>query len=165
MSVLQSLFHVAIKSRDLAASRHFYVHVLGMELAARPEIGFPGSWLRSPMSAATAIFHLYAGDAAREEDGSYAGGTGVIDHVSITATGFQDYCARFAAFNLPWRANVVRDIGLWQLFVYDPSGVLLELTFSAPAEGIKEPVIATSYQYRPRERFFHPDAYEQFARP
>jgi catechol 2,3-dioxygenase-like lactoylglutathione lyase family enzyme len=163
--MFHSLFHVAIKSRDLEASRRFYIDVLGLALDARPAIGFPGIWLRSPMPAATAIFHLYAGDAAREEDGSYASGTGVIDHVSITATGFQHYCARFSTFNLPWRANVVGDVGLWQLFIYDPSGVMLELTFSATAEGIEEPVISADHQYTPRERFFCADDYKQFARP
>jgi catechol 2,3-dioxygenase-like lactoylglutathione lyase family enzyme len=130
-TLLQSLFHVAIKSRDIEASRRFYVDVLGMALDERPAIVFPGLWLRSSAAGTDAIFHLYAEDAAREPDGSYARGTGAIDHVSIRASGYQAYCESFRAFKLPWRANIVPRIGLWQLFVYDPSGVLLELTFSA----------------------------------
>ena len=77
-----------------------------------------------------------------------------IDHVSIIATGFQEYCERFRALHLQWRANIVPDIQLWQLFVYDPSGVMLELTFSATAERIEEPHIPLEHQYRPREIFF-----------
>jgi catechol 2,3-dioxygenase-like lactoylglutathione lyase family enzyme len=160
--MLHSLFHVAIKTRDLEVSRRFYVDVLGMTLDARPDIGFPGIWLRSPMPAGTAIFHLYAGDAAREADGSYASGTGVIDHVSITATGFQAHRERLDAHNLRWRANSVRGIGLWQLFVYDPSGVMLELTFSAAAEGTKEPHISRDSQYKATENFFRAEDYRQF---
>lgn len=63
---------------------------------------------------------------------------------------------------LHWRENIVPGIGLWQLFVYDPSAVLLELTFAAAAEGGEEPKIPLELPYKARERFFHPEAYAQF---
>jgi catechol 2,3-dioxygenase-like lactoylglutathione lyase family enzyme len=163
--LLQSLFHVAIKSRDIEASRCFYVDVLGMGVDERPPIGFPGLWLRSSSAHGDAIFHLYAGDAAREHGGSYASGTGVIDHVSVRATGYRAYCERFRSFQLSWRENIVPgDIGLWQLFVYDPSAVLLELTFSAEVEATTAPRISAGGQYRASENFFRAEDYRQFSR-
>jgi hypothetical protein len=116
------------------------------------------------MPAEPAIFHLYAGDAAHEEDGSYASATGVIDHISITTAGFKSYSDRSRVYRLLWRANVVPGIGLWQLFVYDPSGVMLELTFSAAAERIETPLITEDHQYKPRENFFGPRIIGNFLR-
>lgn len=158
-----TLFHVAIKTRDLEITRRFYVDVLGMTLDARPAIGFPGIWLRNSLPGGYALFHIYAGDAALEADGSFASGTGVIDHVSLTAQGYQEFRERFHQYRLRWRENVVPDAGLWQLFVYDPSGVLLELTFSAAAEQTDAPTIAPELRYRPRENFFRAEDYAQFA--
>ena len=42
------LFHVAIKTPDLDATVKFYTQVLGMELAHRPDFGFPGAWIAQP---------------------------------------------------------------------------------------------------------------------
>ena len=50
--------------------------------------------------------------------------------------------ARSSSFGLHWRENLVPATPLWQLFVYDPNGVQLELTFHAAAESEPAPVIA-----------------------
>ena len=34
-------------------------------------------------------------------------------------------------FGLPWREFIIPNTTLWQLFVYDPSGVQIELTFDS----------------------------------
>ena len=158
-----SLFHVAIKTRDVEATRRFYVDVLEMTLDARAAVGFPGIWLRNTVPGGYALFHIYAGDAALEPDGSFVTGTGVIDHVSLTAFGYDEFRERFRRYGLRWRENVLPDVGLWQLFVYDPSGVMLELTFSADAEQIEQPQIAAEFRYKPREKFFRAEDYAQFA--
>lgn len=159
---LNTLFHVAIKTSNLQATHRFYTEVLGMTLEKRPELSFPGVWLRSPLPGGVAMFHIYAGDAALEADGSFARGTGAIDHVSITAHGFDDFRQRFKRYGLKWRENVVPGVGLWQLFVYDPSAVMLELTFAAAAENIDEPQIPSELRYKPRENFFDAGSYSQF---
>ena len=50
------LFHTAIKTADLHASVRFYTEVLGMVVADRPPIGFPGAWLKPAQAGADAIF-------------------------------------------------------------------------------------------------------------
>jgi len=160
--LIDRLFHVAIKTRDIQATRRFYVEILGMALDTRPALDFPGIWLRNPLPGGFAIFHIYAGDAALEPDGSFASGTGVIDHISIAALGFEEYRERFRSHQLAWRENVVSGAGLWQLFVYDPSAVLLELSFSAAAEKTAEPRIEPNFLYKPREIFFRAEDYAQF---
>jgi catechol 2,3-dioxygenase-like lactoylglutathione lyase family enzyme len=162
---LDALSHIAIKARDVHATQRFYMEVLDLVLDDRPDVGFPGIWLTSPRSTDPALFHIYAGDAALEADGSRAHGTGVIDHVSIAARGYSEFRARFRRFGLPWRENVVVGASLCQLFVYDPSAILLELTFSSAEEGLHGFTVQPELQYRPREVFFREKDYSQFGGP
>ena len=39
--------HVSVLVADVAAALPFYEQVLGLRLVARPDLGFPGAWLRS----------------------------------------------------------------------------------------------------------------------
>ena len=157
------LFHAAIRTADLDASVRFYTEVLGMIVADRPPIGFPGAWLKSPQPGVDASIHLYAGDAAKEADGSVRTGSGAVDHLSVVCQGYSQFKARFEAFGLPYRENLVPATPLWQLFVYDPNGIQLELTFHSAAEEQAPPVIAQERLYAARERWFQPTLYRQFA--
>jgi catechol 2,3-dioxygenase-like lactoylglutathione lyase family enzyme len=157
------LFHTAIKTADLDATVRFYTEVLGMIVADRPPIGFPGAWLKPAQPGADAIFHFYAGDAAQEADGSVQRGSAAIDHVSAVCQGYSRFKAQFEKYGLPYRENIVPATPLWQLFVYDPNGVQLELTFHAAAEQEPPPEIAAQRRYSARERWFQPEAYRQFS--
>jgi catechol 2,3-dioxygenase-like lactoylglutathione lyase family enzyme len=161
--LVNQLFHIAIKTANVEATRRFYCDVLGMTLARRPAFDFPGYWIQAAVPGGFAIFHIYGGYAALEPAGSMASGTGTIDHVSITVSGFESSRRRCREYGLPYRENIVPGAGLLQLFVYDPSQVLLELTYLAEAERLGDFVIPPSLQYRPREHFFDPGAYSQFA--
>ena len=44
---LEGIHHVSINVKDTAAAQRFYVDVLQMELLDRPDLGFPGAWLRA----------------------------------------------------------------------------------------------------------------------
>jgi len=157
------LFHTAIKTADLEATVRFYTEVLGMVVADRPPIGFPGAWLKPAQAGADAIFHLYAGDAAKQADGSAQTGTAAIDHVAGGCQGYSDFKAKFERFGLAYRENIVPETPLWQLFVFDPNGVQLELTFHSAAEHEAPPVIAAQRRYSARERWFQPELYRQFS--
>ncbi len=157
------LFHTAIKTADLGATVRFYTEVLGMVVAERPPIPFPGAWLKPAQAGADASIHVYAGDAAKEADGSVQTGTSAIDHVSVVCQGYADFKARFEKFGLAFRENIVPATPFWQLFIYDPNGIQLELTFHAAAEPQAAPVIAPERLYQPRERWFQPALYRQFA--
>jgi catechol 2,3-dioxygenase-like lactoylglutathione lyase family enzyme len=156
------LFHTAIKTANLDATVRFYTEVLGMILAERPPIGFPGAWLKPAQPGADAIIHLYAGDAAKEPDGSVQTGSSAIDHLSVVCQGYGDFKARFEKYGLAYRENLVPATPLWQLFIYDPNGVQLELTFHAAAEPQDVPVIPAERRYSARERWFQPALYRQF---
>jgi catechol 2,3-dioxygenase-like lactoylglutathione lyase family enzyme len=160
--LVNQLFHIAIKSPNVEATRRFYMDVLGMTLAQRPQFDFPGVWLQAAVPGGQALFHVYGGSAALESDGSMASGTGVIDHVAITVHGFADTRRRVQQYGLAYRENKVPGVGLWQLFVHDPSAVLLELSYLAVAEDLPDFEIPAGLQYRPGERFFNSENYRQF---
>ena len=157
---LTGLFHVAIKTSDLDRTVRFYRDVIGCHETDRPPLGFPGAWLAVPTPAGEAIFHIYGGEPAKGPDGRTPHGTGAIDHVSLTAVGFQAMRARFRAAGLPWREAIVPGTPLWQLFVFDPSGVQLEIIFDKRAEEGPEPDDSTpGVRYRPGEDYFNAEAY------
>lgn len=160
--LVSQLFHVAIKTADLDATIDFYTRVVGLITCRRPSFDFQGAWLAPAVAGADAILHIYAGDAARSANGTFDSGTAAIDHVSFNAHGYMEMRDRLRALSLPYRENVVPGMPLWQLFAYDPNGVMLELTYHAGAEAGDPPQIAPALQYRPRENFFEPQKYDQF---
>jgi catechol 2,3-dioxygenase-like lactoylglutathione lyase family enzyme len=158
--VITGLLHVAIKTMDLDATVAFYTRVLGLKEVARPNFGFPGAWLGVPTPVGEAVIHIYAGGPALAAGGGKVPPhSGAIDHVSITAIGWRAFRARFAEFGLPWREFVIPNTTYWQQFVYDPSGVMLELTFDGVAEGIPVPDIPAERRYNAGESFFDPKHY------
>lgn len=122
--------HIAIRTKDVEATNRFYTEVLGMTYADRPPMNFPGSWLQM---GATQI-HVVGGDAARDEDGSIPHGSAAVDHLAIAARGFDAYRAKFEEAGIEWKENALTGAGLWQLFVQDPSGILVELNFTVANE-------------------------------
>jgi catechol 2,3-dioxygenase-like lactoylglutathione lyase family enzyme len=148
------LFHLAIKTADLDRTRAFWVGVMGLREVARPDFGYPGAWLACGQPGGQAIVHIYAGGPALGDDGRVAPGTGAIDHVSLACAGYHAYRARFAEAGLDWREFLVPGTTLWQLFVYDPSGVQLELTFEGACEAGAPPDMSPERCYRAGTSFF-----------
>ena len=151
---LAGLLHVAIKTDDLAATRRFYIDILGMQDFERPNFGYPGAWMGVP--GAGPVIHIYAGGPALGPEGHAPKGSAAIDHVSVTATGYHAFAARLDAAGIPTRAFIVPGTPLWQLFAYDPSGVLLELTFDSRTEEGPPPDVSEGRRYVAGESFFVP---------
>jgi len=129
---LLDLHHVAIKSKNLDETVKFYTNVLGMEQVERPEFAFPGAWLQ----IGETMFHIYGGDAAKTHNGNYkySQRTSPVDHIALRATGFDKMKEVFVKKRCNWRQFDIPDFKLWQLFVMDPSGVIIELNFDATKE-------------------------------
>jgi hypothetical protein len=106
----------------------------------RPDFGYPGAWLATPEGVS--IIHIHVGGAAMGADGRAPQGAAAIDHVSITATDFHGFIAKFKQYGLDWRDFVAPAAKVWQLVVYDPRGVQLEITFDADKEQGPPPDVA-----------------------
>ena len=107
---------------------HFYTRVLSLRDGPRPAFAFPGHWLYAGDSA---LVHL----AGIEPDASAVGegqpATGKLDHISLRAIGLSITRRRLAELDMPWREATVPGAALHQVFVRDPVGLQIELTFDA----------------------------------
>ncbi len=119
---ISGLDHITLNTADVDASRCFYVDVLGLREGDRPSFDSPGAWL---YSGDRPIIHLVAGHG----DGSAS--TGAVDHVALRAKGLAGMIARLAAAGIAHETFTVPGLGLKQIFIRDPDGVRIELTFDA----------------------------------
>lgn len=155
--MISGLDHFTINTGNLAATERFYVDVVGLELAPRPDLGVPGIWLKG-REQAQAIVHVLE-VTGREPAGCEVRSS--VDHIAFHATDFERARSRLEGLGLPWCGNVIADFGLWQLMFYDPNGVLIELNFKADAETCDTPVIPDDH-HMTLENFFAPEAYRDY---
>ena len=163
LATVHGLFHIAIKTENLAATRKFWTEIIGLREFPRPDFGYPGAWLGCTQPGGLAIIHVYAGGPALGPEGMASNGTAAIDHVSLSCSGYRSYVSRFKAAGLDWREFIVPGTSLWQLFVYDPSGVQLELTFESGGEGEQQPDMSAGRKYVAGSSFFDAAKYPKLA--
>ncbi|MDP1532319.1 MAG: VOC family protein [Rubrivivax sp.] len=136
------LNHFSIRSLDLPACERFYCGLLGLEVGPRPPFPFPGLWLYAGDTAqySNAVVHIIGIDRNDPEglkqylgdrDESSLEGTGAVDHLAFFATGLAATLARLRAQGVECRERMVPLLGLHQVFVDDPQGVVIELNFPA----------------------------------
>ncbi len=118
----ERLEHFTIECADLERTRSFYCDVLGLTSGFRPRMDFPGHWL---YCGGVPVVHLMKRDAAARPRES----TGRLDHIAFRCTDPEDTLARLGERNIPYTDNKLADAGLWQVFVRDPEGILVELNF------------------------------------
>jgi glyoxylase I family protein len=119
--------HVALDVDDLAEARRFYCDLLGFEELSRPELGFPGVWLR----VGDLQLHLSEVAAMPARQGGFP-------HLALHVP-----AGDFAATTEALRAAGVRFLGepgsrvdfgttVWAAFITDPAGNTIELTDVGP---------------------------------
>jgi len=137
-----SLNHYSIRTADLAGCERFYCGLLGLQVGPRPPFPFPGLWLYQGDTSvwANAAVHIIGIDRNDPEGlKAYLGdreevalqGSGAVDHVAFFATGLLQMLARLQAQNIEPRERTVPLLGLHQIFVDDPNGIVVELNFPA----------------------------------
>ena len=134
---IDSIDHVNIRCENLDASRRFYVEVLGLRDGERPPMASPGAWL---YGASQPIIHLVDRKAEGSEgppqrnlpDGDIdLRVTGSFDHVALVASGLEAMRQHLDALEIPFKEAVVPRSGAHQLFLRDPDGVKIELSYPA----------------------------------
>jgi catechol 2,3-dioxygenase-like lactoylglutathione lyase family enzyme len=131
---LVDIHHIAIKvpAGKLKKAEEFYTKALGLSHASRPDLGFPGAWL----NVESTMIHLVEHEFSKKLDPWYRRpeAKSAIDHIAIKAHNFDETKRRLIKMKLDWRQTHLPDAGLWQLFVLDPSGVVVELNFKIDEE-------------------------------
>lgn len=137
-----SLNHFSIRTTHLEASRRFYEDVLGLTVGPRPSFPFPGIWMYGGdhSDVANAVVHLIGIDPDNPDglkaylgdiDEAKLQGSGAVDHIAFFSDGLTAMINRIAALGVVARHRTVPSIGLHQMFLDDPSGVVIELNYPA----------------------------------
>lgn len=141
---IHKLAHYSIRTYDLDASRKFYQNIMGMREGYRPPFKFPGIWFYLGEDESDfGVVHIIGVDE-NDPNGlkEYLGdktdleGTGTVDHIAFISTGLKKFHETLRAENWTWTDRTVPSLGLHQVFVTDPSGVVIEMNF--PADEAKD---------------------------
>jgi catechol 2,3-dioxygenase-like lactoylglutathione lyase family enzyme len=149
---LTKLDHYLIQTDDLEKTADWYENALGMERGFTPDFKFPVVWMY--IGEAPVVHITLGGENVPENRMAYLGqqstethGSGAVDHIAFHATGLRETMTRLRAMGEDFKERQVDDAGLYQLFLFDPNGVKIELNFPATeAVGIKAEVMATELE-------------------
>jgi catechol 2,3-dioxygenase-like lactoylglutathione lyase family enzyme len=126
-AVVLGLHHFTIRcSRtELEGLRDFYCDVLGMKEGPRPNFGFSGHWL---YVGDVALLHLAAivPDEPSTTAETFRSG---FDHVSLAGVQLDSARKLLVDRGIPFEELPVPGWPLWQIFLRDPVGSKIELTF------------------------------------
>lgn len=122
--------HVAVDVTDLRAARRFYCDVLGFTELPRPDFGFPGMWL------AVGSLQLHFSEvAAMPPKTGFPHFALHVPTASFTATMEALRRAGVPFLGEPSRRVDFDTVEVWQAFVTDPAGNVVELTDVGPLAG------------------------------
>lgn len=118
--VVGSFDHVSFLVDHIDEAMAFYCGALGGVPVPRPDLGFPGAWLR----LGGVVVHLLE----RPDDVDWGtpapAPTGFADHVAFRV---ESYDVTLAALRARGLEVYEGEVGIRQLFVQDPSGNVIEL--------------------------------------
>lgn len=137
-----SLNHFSVRTLDMDATRRFYEVVLGLTVGPRPAFPFPGLWMYRGDHGdyANAAVHIIGMDPndpvglknyLGDRDASALKGSGAVDHVAFFASGLAGMLEHLRALQIDIRQRTVPSIGLHQIFLDDPNGIVIELNYPA----------------------------------
>jgi catechol 2,3-dioxygenase-like lactoylglutathione lyase family enzyme len=142
--------HFLVAADDIDATRDWYARVLGMQSGPHPDFGFPVHWMYvngvdivhigPSAQQAGDIQRKYLGRTSRQSEE----GTGAIDHIAFRATGLRAMLEHLKKEKIAFSQRRANGQALFQLFLYDPNGIKIELNYAADeADGIAPELMAS----------------------
>ena len=122
------LDHFNIRTRKLAETVRFYEEILGLQNGERPNFAFPGAWMYSEGKPVVHLVDISPTNEPQKPD------SGVVHHVAFVSKGFGAMKERLKSKGMAFDARQVPGGDLWQIFVHDPNGVMIELNYEAAKE-------------------------------
>ncbi len=146
---LSHIEHFLLQTADMEKTREWYVNVLGMRVGPNPDFKFPVFWLY--LGDKDVVHVTEGGGKVSENRKRYVGqesqataGSGAIDHLAFRATGLREMMAHLKGLGIDFKQRQVDDQGLYQLFMFDPNGIKIELNYSnEEAKGLSAELMAS----------------------
>jgi len=146
---LSHIEHYLVAADNMERTRDWYRDVLGMQEGWHPDFGFPVYWMYLDGKDVVHIGQSgkHAGDNQRTYLGRLAqdagAGTGAIDHIAFRAKGLEQTMTHLRERKIAFNERRANGQALYQLFMYDPNGIKVELNFdAAEAEGLEPEITA-----------------------
>ena len=149
---LSHIEHFLVAADDMEKTRDWYRAVLGMEEGWHPEFGFPVYWMY--LNGKDVVHISQSAQHASQNQKVYLGrtaqdagaGTGAVDHIAFRATGLKAMLAHLRSHHAKFTQRRASNQALYQLFVFDPNGIKIELNFdAAEAVGVEPDVVAANF--------------------
>lgn len=102
----------------------FYCDIVGLEQGQRPDLGTPGYWLYAGNQC---VLHL---SQTRPDETRLTHTATTFDHVAFTCINHAEMETRLKRHNIPFTTGQVPSMGITQLFLKDPAGNGVELSFA-----------------------------------
>jgi len=120
------LDHVTIRTRDLQATRSFFLTVFDLKEGERPLAirRIPGHWL---YSEGHPLVHIIGSQGSGFDRSAEA-----IDHVGLRLEDYAEFRSKLDQLGIHYSTMDLADIGERRLFFRAPGGPLLEAVFSEP---------------------------------
>ena len=122
------LDHYNLRTRKFDETVRFYVDILGLENGPRPNFTFPGAWLYSDGRAVVHLVDLSPTSEPQKPD------SGVVHHVAFISRGFLTMNERLRGKGVAFDSREVPGGEVWQIFIHDPNGVMIELNYETAKE-------------------------------
>jgi len=120
-------FTIRVLPQELRAVREFYVEVLGLVEGRRPDFDFPGHWL---YIGDDPIVHLAGNSPADESPIDADASTGKFNHVAFECKGLVAMREHLGRLGIRYSEAPVPGFPLTQVFLRDPAGIMVELTYN-----------------------------------
>lgn len=117
-------FTVRCTPDEIPSLLDFYTRVMRLTVGARPEIPAPGAWL---YAGGQPIVHLYAHLSTPDAPAEPA--TGHVDHISFRSRGLWEMRKHLRGLGVPFVEAPIPGWAIQQLFLHDPRGLKIEMTF------------------------------------
>jgi catechol 2,3-dioxygenase-like lactoylglutathione lyase family enzyme len=127
------LNHVNVRTPDFKRTVAFLRDALGMTVTPVPEheANDKAAWAYD--DTGVPVLHLASADVAYSPDevlpAEAPRGSGAVHHIALSCADFEAMRSRLTALSVGFRENHMARNGVRQLFVEDPTGILLELNF------------------------------------
>jgi catechol 2,3-dioxygenase-like lactoylglutathione lyase family enzyme len=121
-----NLDHVTIRTRDLQATRSFFLSLFDLEEGERPLAiqRIPGHWL---YAQGHPLVHIIGSQGSGFDRAAEA-----IDHVGFRMTGYAAFRNKLDQLDIHYSTMDLADLAERRLFFRAPGGPLLEAVFSEP---------------------------------